>query len=1251
MPRSRIAAWSASFTATSVGTPRVRTIGWSQPCAPRQLRLLRGADDADHRRAEMLHSPWRRSPLHSQQRRAASANRASAAASTARTVAPAANLRFVYSAPSGGCPLSGDAPLRAGQTLTGPIFPEPVRVETVRPSGPGAWEAGVVGLRSERFRRVALTAADLESLTAADDARAYDGDGRRLRLGLQAHVLGIAYEFDPYFGLSISRVDPLPHQLEAVYEHLLKLPRVRFLLADDAGAGKTIMAGLLVRELKLRGLIERTLVVCPANLAFQWQRELSEKFGETFLVFKGSDLRGQFGVNQWMEQPQVVTSLDLAKRDDVLPGLRQAHWDLVIVDEAHRMSARDETHKSQRYQLGELLRDAADHLLLLTATPHKGDPENFTLFLQLLDRDAYADVSSIREAMDRRRAPFYLRRTKEAMVYFPERGPGGAWDARPVFTKRLPRTASFAIDGPEFALYEEVTRFVKRQSRLAAARGDDPRARAVGFLMSLYQRRLASSARAMRRSLDNRARRLEDGLTRAQALAQTAPADLPASDELEEMEEAERERLEAALEAVTLAGGADQVREEVAELRRLAGEAEAVERAGGEAKLGRLRAVLREEGFFDRPDQRLLLFTEFKDTLDYLLERLREWGFAAGCIHGGMQPGGRDEPGTRLHAEQQFRDGAVQALVATEAAGEGINLQCCHVLFNYDIPWNPNRLEQRMGRIHRYGQRRDCLIFNFVASNTIEGRVLGRLHEKLRQIRDALDDDAVFNVVGEVLPSARIERVLRDYYAGKLGDGDLEERLLKDVDEGRFRAICRTALEGLASKKLNLHMLVERRARAQERRVVPETIARFMQECAGDAGLALRPAGRLPHTFDPGRTPPALRRYAREPGWALPDLTGRYPRLSTDRDTAARSDLEWVTPGHPLFEALRRHALDAGREAFARGACFHSLEHAAPARLDFYRARAVDGLGQVVRERLFTVESSPDGARRLREPDVLGDLTPAGAPAELPEAATLPEADAWLSEHALTPLLDEVRAERRAEVERVADHVEKALTEVLHRVDLEIGKANEEKEKGVAGADGRLARAEARHDEVSARRERRRDELVRQRAVTLQGVERLASALALPHPERGAPEVRRLRPHPETETTAMRVVMEHERARGRQVEDVHEKNLGYDVTSLDPVSGELRLIEVKGLAAAAGGDVLLTPNERRVAEDRPDCYWLYVVTGCADAPRLQEPIRDPARLTWREVTKVAHYRLSVDALKQPMEVREGRPGYGGGEAG
>jgi superfamily II DNA or RNA helicase len=247
-------------------------------------------------------------------------------------------------------------------------------------------------------------------------------------------------------------------------------------------------------------------------------------------------------------------------------------------------------------------------------------------------------------------------------------------------------------------------------------------------------------------------------------------------EELEEMEESEREQLEAMLEAVTLAGSAEQVRAEVQELRRLAAQAQLVEDAGSEAKLSELKDLLQKEGFFDHPDQRLLLFTEFKDTLDYLVARLRSWGFRVGCIHGGMKPGSRDEKGTRLHAEQQFREGEIQVLVATEAAGEGINLQVCNILFNYDIPWNPNRLEQRMGRIHRYGQRKDCLIFNFVATNTIEGRVLQRLLEKLQEIRDALEDDAVFNVVGEVLPAAHVERVLRDYYAGRLGETDLEER-------------------------------------------------------------------------------------------------------------------------------------------------------------------------------------------------------------------------------------------------------------------------------------------------------------------------------------------------------------------------------------------------------------------------------------------------------------------------------------------
>jgi superfamily II DNA or RNA helicase len=1134
--------------------------------------------------------------------------------------------------------------IQEGQILIGSLFNEPMRVETVSAQGPNVWSVGLVGMHSQQFRKVTLTTSDLERLTILDNRRGYNGNGPLLRLGLQAYMLGIAYEFDPYFGLSISRVDPLPHQLEAVYDYLLKLPRVRFLLADDAGAGKTIMAGLLMRELELRGLAERILIVCLANLTFQWQRELKEKFDAKFLVLKGNDIREQFGVNQWLEQKRIITSLDLAKREEILPGLRQVQWDLVIVDEAHRMSAADESHKSLRYKLGELLRDTSDHLLLLTATPHKGDPENFTLFLQLLDKDAYANVRSIQEAMMRRRAPFYLRRTKEAMVYFPERQPDGAWQARKIFTRRIPHTVEFQIDGPEFELYQAITRFVKQQSNRAAAE-DDPRARAVGFLMALYQRRLASSTYAVRRSLENRARRLEEQLKEAKPLALQAPPDLPDPDELDEMEEGERERLEAILEAMTLVSNAEQVREEIAELRRLAEQARNVENAGSEAKLSKLRELLQQQGFFADREKRLLVFSEFKDTLDYLVERLKAWGFRVGFIHGGMKPGSRDEPGTRLFAEQQFKDGDIQILVATEAAGEGINLQCCHILFNYDIPWNPNRLEQRMGRIHRYGQREDCLIFNFVAANTIEGRVLKKLLEKLQEIRDALDDDAVFNVVGEILPAAHIERILRDYYAGRLGDADLEDRLLRNVDEGEFRRICRNALEGLASKTLNLAMLVERRARAQERRVVPETVARFIREAAQFVGLSVKTVEQLPHTFEPGKTPETLRRYERAADWRLPQLAGKYPRCSTDRETAEKYHLEWVTPGHPLFEAIRRATYDQALPELSKGATFYSLQHDEPARIDFYRARVVDGLGQAIHERLFAVEikahhtlaegaeSSQSTSPCLCGETILSNLLPGEPPQAMPAVAACPEPLAWLHEHALKPFLEEVRTERLAELERIAAHVELALTELLQKADEEIGKAQEAVERGEQGAEGRLAQAEARHEELCQRRERRRRELEQQRSLTLQSVECLTSVLVLPHPEREKPEVQRLQPNPETEATAMRVVMEHERAQGRQVYDVHEKNLGYDITSLDLSSGELRLIEVKGIAGATG-TVILTPNERRVAEDRRDCYWLYIVTNCAGKPNVQ-CIKDPTRFPWHEVTKVEHYTLPVETLTRP----------------
>lgn len=1132
--------------------------------------------------------------------------------------------------------------IEVGQILLGAVFSEPMRVVTIKAEGDGTWTVGLVGQRSEKFVSAALNQIDLLSLTILRPGASFDGDPTTLRLGLQAYQLGVAYEYDPYFGLSISRVDPLPHQLEAVYDYLLKLARVRFLLADDAGAGKTVMAGLVIRELTLRGLAHRVLIVVPANLSFQWQREMREKFDEKFVVIKGSDLREQFGINQWQESNRIITSLDLAKRDDILPGLRQCRWDLVIVDEAHRMSAASTDKKSLRYKLGEDLSSRADHLLLLTATPHKGDPLNFTLFLQLLDRDVYADVRSIREAMNRRRAPFYLRRTKEAMVHFPERQPDGQWIARPIFTKRIPHSAAFNIDGDEFELYRDVTNFVKAQCRAALEMGEDSRARAVGFLMSLYQRRLASSTYALRHSLENRIRRLRESLKKAVELSRNAPVDLPTQEELEEMEDDERERLEDLLAAVTLSQNPQIVQEEITKLDSLGLRAHAVEEHDHESKLARLKRMLtgqdgeffQGEDFLSHPDRRLLIFTEFRDTLDYLVLKLRNWGFAVECIHGSMKPGSRDERGTRLYAEQKFRDGpaqgGAQVLVATEAAGEGINLQCCNILFNYDIPWNPNRLEQRMGRIHRYGQTKDCYIFNFVATNTIEGQVLNKLLEKLQEIRDALDEDAVFNVVGEVLPAAQMERILREYYAGRLGDADLEDRLLRNVREEDFRNICQNALEGLATKKLNLAMLVERRARAQERRLVPETISRFLQESAPLAGLALKEFKSLPHTFEPGQTPSSLRAFESKPDWRLPRLATRYPRLSTDRGTAEKNSLEWVTPGHPLFEALRRHTWDKAAEPLSRGACFFWMDSTAPVRLDFYRARIVDGLGNIIHERLFVVQLQEGCEPILREPGVLGNLVPGTLPASPPAIATADEATGWLHEHAFKPSLDEVRAERLAEVERVRTHVEFSLTELIAREDEKIGRLAELAERGVEGAAGNLKQAEDRHAELLNRRERRREELAREASLTLQAVERLTSALVLPHPGPEAGQVRRLRPNAETEATAMRVAMEYEEAGGRAVADVHEKDLGYDLTSLDTKTGELRLIEVKGIGAA-DGTVILTPNEHRVAQDRRDCYWLYVVTNCNAEPKLSS-VKDPASQSWQPVQKVQHYTLSSRGL-------------------
>jgi len=751
--------------------------------------------------------------------------------------------------------------IRAGHIVSGPFLPEPIEVIAAIEMGSSIKLIGK-GLNSGLAHDPILAPDQIAALQVSAEREPFDADPRLFRLGVEAQRLGLAFEYDPYFSLSIARVDPLPHQLEAVYDYFLRLPRIRFLLADDPGAGKTIMAGLLLKEMKARGLVQRTLIVTPANLSFQWQREMRDKFRERFEVIRSDVLRANYGLNPWQDRDQVVTSVSWVSRvEDARESLFRSRWDLIIVDEAHKMSAYADDRKTLAYRLGESLSKMTDHYLLMTATPHKGDPENFRRFLALLDADVYGSIQSLEEAMRHNDAPFYLRRIKEALVTFPDPDTG---EVKRLFTNREVRTASFQLDGDELDFYDQLTRYVEDQSIQASAE-DSARGRAVGFTMALLQRRMASTIYAVRRTLermrDRRQKILEDPEAYRRAQIERR---LP--DDFEDLPEEEREEIVAELEEVVASVNPEDLRAEIARLDVLIDQARVLERREVESKLTKLRTVLNELGIFTDRDTKLIVFTEHKDSLDFLagdgkdgrpLGKLVEWGLDVTQIHGGMKIGDSDTPGTRIYAERDFKESA-QVLVATEAAGEGINLQFCWTMINYDIPWNPVRLEQRVGRIHRYGQEHDCTIVNFVAENTREGRVLQKLLGRLREIRRELGTDQVFDVVGEIFPSNLLDRLFRDLYARRMDLPSVEDRVVREVDTSHFRSITESALEGLAKRELNLSNIVAKSIEAKERRLVPEVVEQFFVEAAPIAGVTPKPVAKDAHVYRVGKLSRAL---------------------------------------------------------------------------------------------------------------------------------------------------------------------------------------------------------------------------------------------------------------------------------------------------------------------------------------------------------------------------------------------------------
>lgn len=1133
--------------------------------------------------------------------------------------------------------------LSPGVIVSGPLFPEPVQIITTVPMGESVKLVGR-GLRTGRVHDPILNPLQLAQLTISPTQEPFDGDPVRFRLGVEAARLGLAYEYDPYFSLSIARVDPLPHQLEAVYEYFLRMPRIRFLLADDPGAGKTIMAGLLLKELKIRGLVKRTLIVAPANLTFQWQREMKDKFREQFDVMRGDILRSQYGQNPWQEKNQVVTSVSWISRiEDAKDSLLRSRWDLIIVDEAHKMSAYSADKKTLAFQLGEALSERTDHYLLMTATPHKGDPENFRLFLSLLDKDVYGDVKSLEEAMRRHAAPFYLRRTKEALVSFPDE----SGNVHPLFTNRDVRTAKFDLDGEEYDFYDALTRYVEDQS-IKAAGSDSPQARALGFTMAMLQRRFASSVYAVRRSLermrDKRQRILDDP---DKYKAEQVERKLP--DDFEDLTDEEQEEIRQQLEEMVLSVDPAALRDDIQRLERLIDHAKSVEGREVESKLTKLREVLTENGIFKDPKMKLLLFTEHKETLDYLagdgkdgrpVGKLREWGLSVTQIHGGMKIGDRDTPGTRIAAEREFREEA-QVLAATEAAGEGINLQFCWFMINYDIPWNPVRLEQRMGRIHRYGQTHDCLIFNFVAVNTREGRVLQKLLARLLEIKNELGSDKVFDVVGEVFPSNLLEKLFREMYAQRLSAPSIEERIVREVNADRFREITESTLEGLAKRELNLGALIGKSVEAKERRLVPEVIEDFFVTAGPIAGVHPSEQRGRSHVYRIGKVPMPLVTLGDQLEPRFGRLGRTYQRVTFDkRELGEDPTLEWVTPGHPLFEVVRADVQERVAEDLKRGAVFFDLHTAQSYRIDVFGASIKDGRGNTLHRRLFVIRTDHDGTMSVRQPTQLLDVIAGPKGALAPRVEGLPDrqdVERVLVERALNPFLEEVSAQRSHENQVVREHMEISLGELINRQNLQLAELVSKQQAGDTspGLSGNVTIAEQHLDELIRRLDLRREELEKERHCTIGDILHMGRAWILPHPERDAPGIAPMVRDEDIERTAVEEAIKFEASRGWVVESVESENRGFDLISRRPHPHdpktflEVRFIEVKGRAGV--GEVALSANEYKTAQRLGGDYWLYVAYNCAGTPELHV-IPDPARLGWTPVVRVEQYHLGAKEI-------------------
>lgn len=950
--------------------------------------------------------------------------------------------------------------------------------------------------------------------------------------------------------MSASGIDPIPHQIEAVYGHLLKKPRIRYLLAHDPGAGKTVMAGLIIKELKMRLRVRRILIVVPGQLRTQWSQEMLEKFDEPFVVVDRNSYN-QAGSMQVWAADQIITSIDFAKRADILESLGAARFELIIVDEAHKMSAYStgsNTTKTQRYRLGETLSRITEELLFLTATPHKGDPNNFRLLLDLLEPGYFASSEMMANSIRDGDNPLFLRRAKENMVDF---------ENKPLFVPRTVLTPDVGLSARERLLYDSLSEYIKEQFNLAlqTSKGHN-----ITFALIILQRRFASSTYALLKSLKRRRDSLQQLLDGAEKVANIGTKNsgnmARYMDSIDELSEKERWDEEQKWEVLTVANSREELKMEIRTLHGLIDDAAAVMRHGSETKLAQLRETIL---LLNREDagEKMLIFTESRDTLEYLAANIQQWGYTVNVIHGSMSAKARKD------AEVVFRDDT-QIMVATEAAGEGINLQFCHIMVNYDLPWNPNRLEQRMGRIHRYGQTRPVRVFNMVYADTREGHIMQLLFAKLQEIKDALGSDRVFDVISDIMPGKNLSHMMLETAINSRGYEEITAEIDRTVspDNERIQNYLR---DGLATKYIDLTALQDVQDTIQEKRLVPGHAAQLFAMILGRAGGLVNPEQRGLVSI------------------RIPDDIALQAGYRTDTIDAAAFDkrirllqpgADLITVGHRLFDAALNWALELYGEG-SPVAVFTDPYGELDGYMVFHEAETVDGTGRAASRLLVATAHNNIGYRNI-PPSAILDLVPGGRVHN--DISRNIKKEDEVAASALAKRIQAVQKDRN----RHAASSEKYGLESLDMLIQGIG-------DDITGLLAKKKSGKNVNLAIYNKREERRKYVMTKSQMRRRI--RMERTLNAPRPI----PVGTIRVVPASDSVAWRSALNDaisfERARGYEPQDVHGLGYGFDLVSY---GDEPRYILARPVI---DGFVQMTPNQWLRAAMLVDAYHIYATDG------------------------------------------------------